>query len=487
MKHAAIIGGGLGGLGLAVRLAARGARVSVFEQARRLGGKMNRFERSGFTFDTGPSLITMPAAFEELFAAAGHRLQEHVQLQRLEPVAEYVFADGTRFLHTTSLPGWLETIRTLEPRDVDGFLRLLRLGARIFKLSEATFLRAPPGSPPDPQAIKALRFMPLRHAWGNYDAAVRAHLKSPYLVQLLNRFPTYVGSSPYQCPATLLVIPFIEFAFGAWFAMGGLYNIVLALESVARDLGVEFHLESRVDRILHDHSRVTGVRLGDGSAIAADVVAMNGDASALPALLNGPDAAAGLPPARRSLSGFVTLAGVAHDLPGLRHHSVFFSADYPNEFRQLFHEAKFPDDPTVYVNAPSRSDRTLVPGTGETLFIMANAPARSENWSAESSREARRNVFRRLHASGFPELGGSTTVLEEISPQDLESRYAMPGGAIYGTVSHGWRGAFLRPPNRQKPRGLYLVGGSGHPGGGTPTVLISSRITADLIARHDHF
>lgn len=481
MKRVVVVGGGLGGLAVAARLAARGAHVSLLEQEERLGGKMNRLELGGFRFDTGPSLITMPAAFEELFADTGHRLEEHVQLEPLDPAAEYVYPDGTRFVHTTVLPRWLETVRLLEPGDVDGFLKLLSLGARIYQLSAATFLRRPVGAPPDRQVIRALRHMPLRYAWGNYARVVQAHLRSPYLIRLFNRFPTYVGSSPYHSPAMLLVIPYMEYAFGAWFVRGGLYRIIEALQEIAERLAVEISLGARVERITHAGGRVTGVDLAGNGTMAADVVIMNGDAATLPGLLGKSDPSDVPAPSKRSLSGLVTLAGFPRDLPELGHHTVYFSDDYPVEFRQLFQEGVFPDDPTVYVNAPSRSDRDLVPGAGEAVFIMANAPARSESWDESMSRKARAAVFRRLAASGFPAEPDEAVVMAEVTPKDLASRYSMPGGAIYGAVSHGWRGAFLRPANRQRPRGLYLAGGSGHPGGGTPTVVISSRITADMV------
>jgi phytoene dehydrogenase-like protein len=226
------------------------------------------------------------------------------------------------------------------------------------------------------------------------------------------------------------------------------------------------------------------VRLHDGTSIQADVIVMNGDASMLMRLMKSPTDQ-GLPPEQRSMSGFLTLAGLPREVPGLHHHTVYFSADYEHEFRQLIDEARFPTDPTVYVNAPSRSDRSLVPGDGETLFIMANAPARSEPWDEAATVEARSRVFARLRASGFDAIDAELPVLEHWTPRRIEQAYRMPGGAIYGRHSHGWRGAFMRPANRQRTRGLYVVGGSGHPGGGTPTVLLSAKITSELISQHE--
>ncbi|HEU4508103.1 MAG TPA: phytoene desaturase family protein [Pyrinomonadaceae bacterium] len=483
-RRAIIIGGGLGGLATALRLARMGWRVTVCEQGCRFGGKMNVLESEGFRFDTGPSLITMPRVFEDLFESCGAKLLDHVELMPVTPLADYIFADGTRFTYSSRLPELLETIRQLEPRDVNGFLRFMELGARLFALSRETFLRRPLFAPPDLQVFKSLRHLPLRYGWGNYHATVAAHFRSPYLRQLFDRYPTYVGSSPYSSPATLAVIPYIELAYGGWHIRGGLYKLVESLIALARSLGVELRTCARVEQIEHAGRRVKGVRLADGARLPADVVVMNGDAATTSALLTRD----GRPEPRgaRSLSGFVLLCGVRRKLEGLAHHTVFFSADYRREFAQLFDERRFPDDPTVYVSAPSRSDTSVAPANGETLFIMANAPANNAAWSIDEIERARERVFARLAQSGFQQIDSLLAAGDEWTPRRIEREYACPGGAIYGTHSHGWRRAFMRQPNRDsKLGGLYHVGGSSHPGGGTPTVLLSAKITCELIGRYE--
>jgi phytoene dehydrogenase-like protein len=193
------------------------------------------------------------------------------------------------------------------------------------------------------------------------------------------------------------------------------------------------------------------------------------------------------PASARSLSGLVFLVGVRRTLAELAHHAVYFSRDYRREFAQLFDERKFPDDPTVYVSAPSRSDRSLVPAgaAGETLFIMANAPANDgDEWTEAEIARARARIFARLRKGNFPDIESAIAVSDVWTPRRIGEHYAMPGGAIYGTHSHGWRRAFLRPPNRDaRYANLYYVGGSTHPGGGTPTVLLSAKITCELIER----
>jgi phytoene desaturase len=474
MKRVVIVGGGLGGLAAALRLRKRGFAVTVLEAGPTLGGKMNRWQSHGFTFDTGPSLITMPWVFEDLFRTGGSRLEDHVTLTPLHPLSEYFFDDGTRFTYTSDLPEWLQTLKQLDARDVEGFFRFQNLGARIWEVSKQTFMRRTPTDRPSLEDLKVLRHFPIRYGWGNYHRTVAAHFRDPHLIQLFDRYPTYVGSSPYNAPATLAIIPYLEFAFGGYAVKGGLYGIVEGIVALNRAAGVELCVNSRVTKIEVEQGIAQAVQLEAGERIPADIVIMNGDSATLEKLL-------GEPAQRddRSMSGFVTLVGVKRDLPELEQHSIFFSADYQQEFSHIFKEKRFPDDPTIYVNAPSRADRSLVPGgRGETLFIMANAPAVG---NPEIS-EYRKRVFARLRKCGFPDIEDDIVVEDCWTPSRIQERYLMPGGAIYGSNSHGWKNAFLRPSNRHgKIHNLYRVGGSTHPGGGTPTVLLSAEITCNLI------
>ncbi len=487
-RKAAVIGGGLGGIAAALRLARAGWRVELFEKNSTLGGKMNRWRHAGFCFDTGPSLITMPWVFAELYEALGERLEDHLELTLVEPSASYVFDDGFRFRHSPSLPEWLAALESIEPGESAGFLSFMRLGARIFELSRQTFLRRAPSEPPDLAALRALRHFPLRHAWGSYHRAIEHFFKNPRLRRMYERYPTYVGSSPYRIPATLLLIPYVEHAFGGWHVQGGLYRIVESLADLAGRLGVEIHTGVRASRILADAGRrIRGVELENGERREADAVLMNGDASMAPALL-GEAGARPLAERDRSLSGVILLIGLRRRLPRQEHHTVYFSADYRREFGQLFERREFPDDPTVYVCMPSRTDRSLCPPEGETLFVMANAPATGggEAWGEAQSNQARQRILEWLDRSGFPAIESDIAAEAMWTPRQICQAYDMPGGAIYGRNSHGWRNAFFRPPNRDRRyRGLYFAGGSVHPGGGAPTVLMSARIAAQLIEKYE--
>jgi phytoene desaturase len=485
-SKAIVIGAGLGGLAVALRLAARDWDVTVYEQGATVGGKMNHWACDGFKFDTGPSLLTMPWVFTELFASTGADINDYIQLQAVDPLASYVFDDGVRFRLSAALPEWLKTIRKLEARDEQGFLNFMRLGARIYTLSAHTFFRRALSEPPDRLAISALRHMPLRHAWGRYDRTIRHFFKSPQLRRIYARFPTYIGSSPYRVPATLTVIPYIEHAFGGWYVKGGMYRLVESLTHLTKKKGVNLNTGQGVRRIISQNRKVKGVELTEGSFHSCDVVIMNGDASMTGVML-GETGATPLPESQRSLSGFVMLLGIKRRLTDLAHHTVYFSSDYKAEFYDLFQKRSFPEDPTVYVSMPSKNDRTVSPSNGETLFIMANAPANDNDiWGEREIATARRRIFERLRKGGFPDIEKDIALSSVWTPRRMADVYNMPGGAIYGTHSHGWRRAFMRPPNKDKRHsGLYYVGGSTHPGGGTPTVLMSARITSELIRKNE--
>lgn len=488
-----VVGGGLGGLSAAIHLAAAGERVTLLEQNERVGGKLNLLEADGFTFDTGPSLLTMPWVLRDLFAAAGRRLEDALSIVPLDPVCRYFWPDGARFDAWQRLPQLIQEVERLEPGDVAGLLRFLPYAERIYRAVAGPFLLEPFDGIGSFARRELLTDALAIDSFRTVDQSVRSFFRSPYLRQVFNRFTTYNGSSPYLAPATFNLIAYIEFAEGAWHVMGGMYQIARALTALADDLGVEIRTDARVRRILVDGGVARGVELDGGEQLAARSVVANVDPRVVYRSLLGDEAAARrLEKQELSYSGFVLMLGVDRIYEQLSHHNIFFAQDYEREFDAIVGKRVPYADPTVYVCAPSISDPQLAPPGQMNLFVLINAPAVTErvDWRREAQ-PYRDLVVRKLERLGLEDLGRQIVVERMMTPADIQARYAAPGGAIYGLASNTMFSSFLRPPQRARaPQQLYFTGGGTHPGGGIPLVLLSGRsaaqrVLADLAASRD--
>ena len=480
MAEVVVVGGGVGGLATALRLRAAGHAVRVLERRATLGGKLDVRVRDGFTFDTGPSLLTLPDVLGELFRVAGTRLADEVDVTRMDPQIRYRWPDGTGFDACDDPETTRGAIEAFSPGGGDAHRRLITHGERIWAVSQRTFLAGPMSGPLDLlRRMRSPRDLATIDPLRTLDAVARRAFSDPRLVQWAGRYATYSGSSPYRAPATLACIPAVEARHGVWYPAGGMGALRDALVRVADRTGVELATGCEVERVDASGDRVRGVVTAGGTWHPADVVVADVDAEHLYRDLL-PDTAAldRTRRAGRSLSGFVVLAGVRGTTPGQAHHTVWFPADQSREFRQLVDEGTVADDPTIYACVPSVSDPTQAPPGHESWFLLVNAPA-----GAAVDRAAYQARLLDLLAGHGTDLRDRLCFTETITPDDLADRYRAPGGAIYGTSSNGRRAAFLRPANRGPRRGLYLVGGSSHPGGGLPLVTISARIVADLIDR----
>jgi phytoene desaturase len=468
MSTVVVIGAGVGGLAVAARLAATGHRVTVCEQAPVVGGKLGTYERDGFRFDTGPGLLTLPHVFADLFAATGAPLREVLDLVELDPIVRHRFPDGT-VLDTCRDP------RELEARIVAAFGGPAALqwrafadrAARIWDATHGPFLE----SPLDPvRLLRNVRHTGTIAPWRSLRGLAAAYLDDPRLRMLVDRYATYTGSDPRLAPAALASVPHAELHFGGWYVRGGLHRIADALAGRCTELGVEIRTSTDVVRITATRGRATGVELADGTVLRADVVVANADAEHVYTdLIPVPRR-----PAPRSLSGFVVLLALRGETPGRAHHTVTFPADYDAEFDAVFGRRARPvPDPAVYVSVPPDA----APDRHEAAFVLVNAARQGPvDWRAPGLSEGYADHL-------VDRLGVRDRVLfrEIVSPADLEVRTRAVGGAIYGTSSNGLRAAFLRPANRSPVPGLFLVGGSSHPGGGLPLVALSAQITAGLI------
>lgn len=477
LGRVAIVGGGVGGLTCAIRLRAAGHDVTLFERNDVVGGKLATLERDGFTFDIGPSLLTLPHMFDEVFRLTGTSLGEQLDLRRLDPQFHYHWRDGSSLIVHDDAEATAVAFEDYATGAGAQWRRFDERGRRIWEVSERTFFAGPMSNPwslmrrmRSPKDLADID--PLRTLQRAADASFDDHR----LVQWAGRYATYSGSSPYEAPATLTCIPHVEAAYGCWYPIGGLGALRDALSGVAADAGVEMHTGVEVARVIESGARAAGVATADGAEIAADVVVVNADAEHLYAdLLPDDRAFQKVRRSEHSTSGLAICLGVDGLTPGLGHHNVWFSDNSRREFEQLA-GGHLPDDPTIYGCVSAVTDPTQAPAGCENWFLLVNAPAGIEVDAAS----ARDLVLDRLASAGV-DLRRRIAVTETITPGDIADRYRSPGGAIYGSSSNGRRAAFLRPGNRGAREGLYLVGGSSHPGGGLPLVTTSARIVADMI------
>ena len=499
-----VVGGGVGGLAAAVRTRAGGRAAVLLEAGGRVGGKLNRWTTDGpFTFDTGPSLLTLPLVFADLFAAAGRDVRDALPVVRLDPVSRFVWGDGATFELRAGREELMNEVRRFAPADVAGFERLLAFGKKVWDLSGDLFLSQSPeqalrgdGTFSPGRALSMLT-VPVRIGmFQKYARLVDRHIRSQRLREVLYQYATYSGASPFLAPATLAVIPHVELETGGWYVPGGMYKIAEALETLARDLGVEIRTNTPVERVLTEgtgrEKKVRGVRLADGSEVAADAVICNADVMYAYRELIAPEDRPSWPDDKLARvepggSGMVLLLGVRGTYPQLAHHTKFMPDDYTSDLRAMFETRTIPDDPCIYVCASTRTDPSQAPPGCENLFVLCSAPPLdgSIDWAVEGPKYRDKIVQTLEHRFGLTDLSNRIVVERRVTPADLKSMYNANAGSIYGISSNGIKQAFLRPPNRDRDvKGLFFAGGATHPGGGLPLVALSGKIAAELAGEY---
>jgi phytoene desaturase len=481
--HAVIIGAGFGGLAAALCLAGRQKRVTVFEADARPGGKAGRVFIDGVSCDTGPSVLTMTDVFERVFADAGLRLEDHVELVRHDPGFDYRWPDGTRLLVYHELADTIESVRTTLGAGAAGELEaFLRYARRIWEAAAPAFVFGPAPSVASLSKLPLATLAGVRHidALRSMRRAVYAYVADPHLRDLLLRYATYNGSDPRVAPATLNCIAHVELALGGWGVRGGIAALVDAMVAAATSRGAEFRFGEKVDRIEVSGAKVTGVTVA-GTTIACDAVVSNADVSHLgTALLRGTDhpIRTDLEP---SMSGYTFIARSSRARFSTdAAHVVLFPAVYHLEFDDIFDGIRPPVDPTVYVCRQNVAHRTGGIEHGEPLFAMANAPAEPIGGHTDPAAWATLEVTMRKRLVAADLLDEHDQIAWRRSPTDLARQYPGTRGAIYGAASNDRFAAFRRAPNRiAQLGGLYVASGSAHPGGGVPLCAQSGRSAAE--------
>ncbi len=488
-KRVAVIGGGLGALSGAIRLAKMGFKVQLFEKNDKLGGKMNELALGPYRFDTGPSLLTMDFVVDDLFKFAGFDRSGFLEFVPIDPICRYFFPDGSMMDTSSNMGKMLIAINTLSPSDTESYRKYLAYCERIYKLTADIFLFTPihelnklmeKGNPGI--LFKLYQMDPFR----SFHQGVSRFFSDPRLIQLFDRYATYNGSDPFQAPATLNVISYVEYGLGAYYIKGGMYRLVDAMEEIAKRLGVVIMKSTQVEKILWGDKKVKGIVI-NGEEISSDYVLCGTDVVvAYNSLIDGfPSRRRKLNNFEPSLSGMVFLWGVGKKHPELKHHNIIFSLDYKQEFEQIFGECRVPDDPTIYISITSKTNPEHAPTNGENWFVLLNMPylmSGQENqfWDNEIER-MRKAIFNRLKGIGI-DISESIEEERAITPLDFLRTYSSNQGSIYGVSSNSMSMAFKRHANRSRDiEGLYFAGGSVHPGGGIPLVMLSGKMAAELI------
>jgi len=483
-----VIGAGIGGIATAARLGRRGYQVTVVEKCEGPGGRCGRLVQNGYHFVTGPTLFLMPEIYRRTFTELGERIEDHLELRRIDPTYRLHFRDGTSLALSSDLQAMQVQLEAIEPGSFGAFLRYLEEGRRHYELSMAYLVERAFHNlrefctPRNLLLLFGLRVLTghYRHI-GNYFHDDR--LKAAFTFQDM-----YLGLSPFEAPAIFSLLQFSEFAHGVWFPMGGMSRIVEALVNIANKWGVRFLYNTPVAQIDVEGRRATGVTLASGRQLQADIVVANADLPYVYRNLLPDDGTADrLAGKRYSCSALMYCWGLDRRYPQLEPHHLFFAADLHRSYRSVTKNLSVADDPSFYLHAPGRLDRSLAPTGRDTLVVIVPAGHLNETtpqeWSSLQGR-TRRMVLRRLSECGLSDLDRHIKVEVTLTPQDWQRRYNLAKGASHGLSHTMLQMAYFRPGNRHaRYRNLYFVGASTHPGTGIPTVLISSRLVTERILK----
>lgn len=486
---AVVIGAGIGGLATAARLAKNGYQVTVLEKNGHPGGRCSQINRDGHRFDVGPTLFLMPEVWREIFGYLGENFDSDVQLSRVDPTYKVHFTDGLQIQLTSNIGEMQRQLEAVEPTAFTGFLGYIAEGARHYKLSLQKFVGRNFYNIFEYFSLTNLPLIFQLKALQKHYANVGRFFKDERLKAVFTFQNMYLGLSPYDAPATYSLLQYTELAEGVWYPRGGMYAGILALEAVAKKLGVAFIYNSPVSKIETSKNTITSVQTEDGKVYHADVYVGNAD---LPYIYQQllPDAAAAkkLDEKLYTCSTIMFYWGVKKHYPQINMHNIFLGTDYKASFDEIFGQHTLPAEPSFYVHAPTRFDAAAAPKGEETLYVLVPVghlhPNNKDAWPAMVDR-ARETVFTRLEKElGISDLRENIKFEIVHTPLTWQKAFNLAKGAAFGLSHNFWQVGYLRPHNRhEKYKNLYFAGASTHPGTGLPIVLLSAKLTTERILK----
>jgi phytoene desaturase len=482
-----IIGAGIAGIAAAIRLKTQGHSVAVYEANSYPGGKLTAFKDKGYRFDMGPSLFTMPQFIEQLFEAANKPIADYFEYSKKDVVCNYFYEDGTTFSALADPKQFAKNASKTFDVEQKTILDYFKRSKQKYDLTASLFLEkslhktATYFNADTLKAIFNVNSLDINTTLADYNSKV---FKDPRLVQFYNRFATYNGSSPYQTPGIMSMIPHLEQYFGTYFPKGGMHQITMSLFQLAKDIGVDFQFNTKVEKIITKSKKAVGIQLQD-NRIDADIVVSNSDV--VPTyrhLLKDHKAPEKILQQPRSSSALIFYWGISKQFKQLDLHNIFFSEDYKTEFDYIFNKKDVHHDPTVYINISSKDQPTDAPNGSENWFTMVNVPSNiGQDWDKIIAK-TRQNIITKVSRLLGEDISKLIEFEDVLDPRLIESKTQSHQGALYGASSNNKYAAFLRHPNfKSSVANLYFCGGSVHPGGGIPLCLLSGKIVAELIEK----
>jgi diapolycopene oxygenase len=489
-KRVVVIGAGLGGMTAAIQLARAGFHVDLLEKNGNVGGKLNIHQEAGFSFDLGPSIFTLPQIFRPVFEGEGKRLEDYITLQRVDPQWRNFFEDG-RVIDLWEDPEAMhKELSALGPEAVVDYERFLEYSRKQYAIVERGYFAHGLDT-----FWEFVRFYGIRGGrgldyMGTMAGGIAKRVRNPYLRDIFEYFIKYVGSSAYDAPGFMNLMPTIQLDFGLWYVSGGLYELARAFEKRLQETGVTLHLNHRVVNIEKEGGRVTGIQAITEAGVhvnfPSDFIVSNMEV--IPAneqlLKESPRVMKKLAKFEPACSGIVLHLGLDRIYPQLAHHNFFFSGDQKAHFHRVFQEKLLPDDPTIYLVAPTRTDPSQAPSGCDNIKILPHIPYLNDQhpYTREDCVRLKERCLDKLERMGLTDLRKHIVVEDFWTPFDIEKRYLSNRGSIYGVVSDKSRNfAFKAPKRSDRYENLFFVGGSVNPGGGMPMVTLCGQHVAKLV------